>query len=279
MENSYNSPSQIADNFSKTICVKKASAPFYYLAILGFLAGVFISFGGMFSTLAGFESAKYLGLGMSKLISGLAFSVGLILVVVGGAELFTGNNLIILSVLTGNIPWKKLLRNWVIIYIFNFVGAFFIAWFYYSTGLWKTTGSDPNSILGYNILKIAVNKVNLTFWEAFSRGVLCNWIVCMAVWLADASKDITGKILSIIFPITAFAALGFEHSVANMYSIPLGMFLRNASFASEIESSRLLNLNLRGFFLGNLAPVTIGNIIGGAFFVGFMYWFAYLRKQ
>jgi len=273
------SPAQVAENFTETICVKKAKAPFLYLLVLGVLAGVYIAFGGMIATLAGFESATHLGTGLSKIFSGGAFSVGLMLVVIGGAELFTGNNLILLSALNKNIPWSGLFRNWFIVYFANFIGALFIAWLYFESGLWKTTGTFPESSLGANALKIAVTKVNLPFTEALARGILCNWLVCLAVWLATASKEVISKIFAIFFPIMTFVALGFEHSIANMYFIPLGMMLKNPLVDNAgIAAEKLAKLNWNGFLIGNLLPVTIGNIIGGAFFVGFLYWIAYVRK-
>lgn len=271
-----NAPPQIAEAFSKTVCVKKANAQTGYLIFLGFLAGAFIAFGGLIAMLAGFESAKFLGMGLSKIIGGGVFSVGLMMVVIGGAELFTGNNLIVLSTLSGEVKWSKLFRNWIIVFLANFAGALFVAWLYFQTGLWKTTGVEPTNILGLNMLKTAVGKVDLAFMPAFTRGILCNWIVCMAVWMAAGAKDIIGKVFAIFFPIMTFVALGFEHSVANMFFIPLGMFLQTP-LGEAFGMDKLANLNMNGLFMKNLLPVTLGNIIGGAFFVGFIYWFAYLK--
>lgn len=272
-------PSQIAEVFSKTMSVKKTNGSFGYLVVLGFVAGAFIAIGGLIANLAGFESAKFVGMGLSKIISGAVFSVGLMLVVIGGAELFTGNNLIVLSTLSGEVKWSKLLRNWIIVFLSNFTGALFVAWLYYLTGLWKTTGVDATNVLGLNALKTAVSKVNLTFLEGFTRGIFCNWLVCMGVWLAAAARDVVGKVMGILFPIMTFVALGFEHSIANMFFIPLGMLLKSAEFASSIDPSKLAHLNWNGFLVGNLLPVTLGNIVGGAFFVGFLYWFVYLRNE
>lgn len=256
-------PAQVAENFTETVCVKKAKAPFSYLLVLGILAGAFIGFGGMISTLAGVGTADTLGYGLSKILSGSVFSVGLMLVVIGGAELFTGNNLIMLSALNKTVPWSGLLRNWVIVYIANFIGALIAAALYYGTGLWKATPAGID--IGAAAMKIAEAKSGLAFMPAFYRGILCNWLVCMAVWLAAASKEVIGKVLGIFFPIMTFVALGFEHSIANMYFIPLGIFI-----GAKVTWGQ--------FLLNNLLPVTIGNIVGGAFFVGFMYWFAYVRK-
>ena len=282
-----NAPYQIAEVFSKTVCVKKANAHTGYLIILGFLAGAFIAFGGLVAILASFESAKFVGTGLSKIIGGAVFSVGLMMVVIGGAELFTGNNLIVLSTLSGEVKWGKLIRNWIIVFFANFAGAIFVAWLYYQTGLWKTTGleaADSLHVLGLNAIKVAVLKVNINFLEAFTRGIFCNWIVCMAVWMAAGSKDIIGKVFAIFFPIMTFVALGFEHSVANMFFIPLGIFLSRAStFSGKLipdvfTEAKLVNLTWNGLFIKNLIPVTLGNIVGGTFFVGFLYWFVYLRN-
>lgn len=273
-----NAPPQIAEVFSKTVCVKKANANFWYLAFLGFLAGAFIAFGGLMAILSSYESVKFVGLGLSKIIGGAVFSVGLMMVVIGGAELFTGNNLIVLSTLSGEAKWGKLIRNWIIVFLANFAGALFVAWLYYQTNLWTTVGADPATPLGLNALKVAVTKVNLTFMEGFTRGIFCNWIVCMAVWMATGAKDIVGKVFAIFFPIMTFVALGFEHSIANMFFIPLGMMLKTAEWATTIDAAKLANLNWNGLLMKNLLPVTLGNIIGGAFFVGFVYWFAYLRN-
>ncbi len=253
-------PAQVAENFTETICVKKAKAPFTYLLVLGILAGAFIGFGGMISTLAGVGTADTLGYGLSKILSGSVFSVGLMLVVIGGAELFTGNNLIMLSALNKTVPWSALFRNWIIVFIANFIGALLVAWLYFETRLWEATPG-----IGADAIKIAQTKAGLAFGPALFRGILCNWLVCMAVWLASASKEVIGKVFGIFFPIMTFVALGFEHSIANMYFIPLGIFL-----GAEVTWGQ--------FFMNNLLPVTIGNIIGGAFFVGFMYWVAYVRK-
>jgi formate/nitrite transporter len=166
-----------------------------------------------------------------------------------------------------------MLGKWTIVYVANFIGAIFLAWLYYHTDLWKA----GNMAVGLSALKIANAKVNLTFVQALSRGILCNWLVCLAVWMAIASREVVGKIFAIFFPIMAFVALGFEHCVANMYFIPMGMFLKNAGIASA--GFNLVNLTWGGFIFRNLVPVTIGNIIGGAFFVGCLYWLVYVKPE
>jgi len=278
VEKYFDNPGEIAQNLAENVCTNKANLQLIKLIVLGILGGAFIAFGGMMSTLILYDSAKYVGYGIGKFISGIVFSLGLILVVVGGAELFTGNNLIIISFLDKRISLLKLLRNWIVVYLCNFIGALLMVLLYYYSGLWKTNDYS----LGATILSIANTKVNFTAIEAFCRGILCNWLVCLGIWLSFASSDITGKILSIVFPVTAFVALSFEHCVANMYLIPIGIFLSNNQkvlSSLSLSLNQFTNLNIYGFFVKNLIPVTIGNIIGGAFFVGFLYWLVYLKKQ
>ena len=195
------------------------------------------------------------------------------LVLLGGAELFTGNNLLVVPLFSHRIKLKRLLRNWSIVYIGNFVGALLLVFLVYLSGYWKINSSK----VGITAINIATAKTNLSFVEAFIRGILCNWLVCLAVWLSLASKEFIGKIFGILFPIMAFVAMGFEHSIANMYFIPLGLLLSNLNpLVTSIEVS---NLTWSSFFINNLLPVTLGNIVGGSFFVGFLYWFAYRRKD
>jgi formate/nitrite transporter len=250
--------------------------------VLGMLAGVYIGFGGILSTLVSHDAAKFVGFGLSKFFGGAVFSVGLMLVIIAGAELFTGNNLIMASVLGGYTRMSKLLRNWIIVYIANFLGSILLAGIVYGSGIWKFNGMA----VGVTALNIANVKVTIPFWEAFFRAVGCNWLVCLAVWMALSSRDVTGKIFAIFFPIMAFVALGFEHSVANMYFIPLGIFLNGtviATKAAEIAQAAnttldLSNLTWGGFIFKNLIIVTIGNIVGGSGFVASLYWSVYQRK-
>ncbi len=268
---SYYTPANVADTLSKTICVKKVNESFGNLSILGILAGVYVGFGACLSTLVGHDAEKYIGVGLTKFMVGGVFSLGIMLVAIAGAELFTGNNLMFMSVLDKQSPLGKMLSKWAIVYAANLVGSALLAFIYYKTNLWKT----GNLEVGINALKIANTKVNLTFGEAFARGILCNWLVCLAMWMAIASQEITGKILAIFFPIMAFVASGFEHCVANMYFIPMGLFLKGTGVA-EVSGLNLANLNPIGF-VSNLIPVTLGNITGGAFFVGCLYWTVYIK--
>lgn len=278
MEKYCDNPVNIAINVAENVGTNKANLSIIKLIILGIFGGAFIAFGGMISTIILYDSMKYVGYGIGKLLSGITFSLGLILVVIGGAELFTGNNLIIMSLLDKKISLTKLLHNWIVVYICNFIGALLMVFLYYYSGLWKTNDFS----LGATIVSIANSKVNITIVEAICRGILCNWLVCLGVWLSFASKDVTGKILAIIFPITAFVTLSFEHCVANMYLIPIGIVLsKNKNVITNIVLSlnTLSNLNIYGLFIKNLIPVTIGNIIGGAFCVGFLYWVVYKKPN
>ena len=224
---------------------------------LSLLAGAFIAFGAMFYTVAVTDSG--LGFGPTRLLGGLAFSLGLILVVVAGAELFTGNNLVVMAWADGRIGPGALLRNWGIVYGGNFLGAVASAIFIH----WSGTLGMQDGAVAETALKIADAKISLTVDEAFARGILCNALVCLAIWLSYAARRVSGKILAIVFPITAFVALGFEHSIANMYFIPVAIMQGNGMTVIDM--------------LHNLVPVTLGNIVGGAGFVGLVYWIAYSR--
>ncbi|MBU1122859.1 MAG: formate/nitrite transporter family protein [Candidatus Omnitrophica bacterium] len=268
------SPANIADALAKTVCVAKTNASILKLIVLGILAGAYIGFGAAFATLVSSDLAKYVGVGLAKVLTGGVFSVGLMLVVIAGAELFTGNNLMLMSVLDKQVPFSKMLGKWTIVYIANFIGSVLLAWIMYKTELWK--GGD--FLTGIQALKIASAKVNLAFSPAFFRAICCNWLVCLAVWMAISSRNVIGKIFACFFPIMAFVALGFEHCIANMYFIPMGLFLKGTG-AAAASGLNLTNLNLNGFLITNLIPVTLGNIIGGAGFVGCLYWAVYVRKN
>lgn len=268
-------PKTIAETVASTIGVGKATSPWLTVFILGILAGSYIGFGGVLSTAVTFDLGPILGIGFKKFMAGSVFSVGLILVVIAGAELFTGNNLMISSVMTKDIGFGTMTKRWVLVYVANFIGSILLALILYLSGLWKA----GNGAMGAAAVGIAYGKVNLGFLEALVRAIGCNWLVCLAVWMALAARQTIGKIWAIYFPIMAFVAIGFEHCIANMYFIPAGIFLHNwagipgpAAFASG-------SLNWGSFLWGNLLPVTIGNIIGGAFFVGMSYWSAFLRTS
>jgi len=267
----HRSPQAVAEMVTKAIGVKKMTTSILNTLILGALAGVYIGFGAALATLVGHDAAANVGIGVAQILVGSVFSVGLMLVVVAGAELFTGNNLMIAGVLEKEYGFARMLTRWGLVYVDNLIGAVLLAFMMYESGLWKMASNG----VGAKAVAIAVAKVNLPFGEAFFRGIGCNWLVCLAVWMALSAKDIAGKVLSIFFPIMAFVALGYEHCVANMYFIPMGVFLKGTAAA---VAPGLETLTWGNFVTGNLIPVTLGNIAGGALFVGSLYWYVYVRR-
>jgi len=271
--------------------VKKVALPALKMFALAILAGAFIGIGAIFATTvsagsmavkdAAGAAAFFTGLpyGVTRLLAGLAFTVGLILVVVGGSELFTGNNLIMMAFASKKVSLGGLLRNWGIVYLGNFVGSIATAYIVF-LGKQYSFGSGA---IGLTALGIGEAKTSFTFIQAVALGIMCNALVCMAVWMCYSARSTTDKILAIIPPIACFVAAGFEHSVANMYFIPVSLFIKNFGDAAFFEkigktAADFPHLTWGNFFIGNLLPVTIGNIIGGAFMVGLIYWFIYLRK-
>jgi len=268
------SPAAMAQK-AETVGVTKGKLDTLTTILLGILAGVFIGLGAMFCTVVTTDTG--LGFGLTKLLGGLAFSLGLILVVIAGSELFTGNTLITMSWISGRISFACLLRNWGLVYFANLAGALSLAGLMFYTYQWTFNGYG----VGANALLIANAKVNLSFGSALARGILCNALVCLAIWLCFSARTVVDKILAIVFPITAFVAAGFEHSIANMYFIPMGMLMAGQPAvlaAAGVTAGGIANLTWMGF-VGNLVPVTIGNIIGGAILIGAIYWLAYLRRE
>jgi formate/nitrite transporter len=266
-------PKTIAETVAATVSVGKTTSPWLSVLVLGILAGAYIGFGGLLSTTVTFDLAARIGVGLTKFLAGSAFSLGLMLVVIAGAELFTGNNLMVSSVLTKDITARTMAQRWTLVYVANFIGSIVLAFVFYLSGLWKT----GNGALGSAAVNIAFAKVNLGFIEALVRGIGCNWLVCLAVWMALAARQTIGKIFAIYFPIMGFVAMGFEHSIANMYFIPTGIFLHQWAGIVSPVSFDPSSLSWLNFLWKNLLPVTIGNIIGGGVFVGMSYWGAYLR--
>jgi formate/nitrite transporter len=205
------SPQALAQMVTRAVGVKKATASVLNILILGVLAGAYIGFGAALATLVGHDAARHVGLGIAQVMVGAVFSVGLILVVIAGAELFTGNNLMIASVLGKEYGTSRLLSRWALVYAANFIGSVLLAFIMYESGLWKMA----SNAVGAKAIAIANAKVNLPFGEAFFRGIGCNWLVCLAVWMALSAKEVSGKVLAVFFPIMAFVALGYEHCVAN----------------------------------------------------------------
>ena len=279
--NQYLTPEEITE-VTIQVGIKKTKASALNLFILGILAGVFIAFASEGSNMAAFNLfAKPETYGLGKALAGAIFGTGLMLVVIAGGELFTGNTLILAGVLDKRISVKAMLRNWVIVYLGNLVGSVLIAYMMNESGLF----SSGANMLGGVTLKIATYKVGLEFIPAFYLGILCNWLVCLAVWMAYGAKDISGKILAIFFPIWLFITSGFEHSIANMYYIPAGIFAKTnpamieAASQLGVSAEKLNHLNWSSFFINNLIPVTLGNIVGGGLFVGAAYWFVYIKNN
>jgi formate/nitrite transporter len=268
-------PAEMAQRV-ETVGVKKAKLDAATTFALAILAGAFIALGANFATLVWADNG--LNYSLSRLLGGLVFTLGLILVIVGGAELFTGNNLIVMAWAARKVSTWGLLRNWLIVYVGNFVGSVLTAYGMYLSHQWTF---DANKV-GVAALHVATTKVTLDFLPALMLGIFCNALVCLAVWLCFSAHTTTDKILAIIPPISAFVAGGFEHSIANMYFIPLGLFLRDEPsvlLAANKTAEQLASLTWQGFFINNLLPVTLGNIIGGAIMVAAMYWFIYLRHN
>jgi formate/nitrite transporter len=266
-------PKTIAETVAQKVGVGKTTSPWLSVLVLGILAGAYIGFGGMLATTVSFDMAGYLGVGFTKFMTGAVFSLGLMLVIIAGAELFTGNNLMISSAIAREITFGRMLERWGLVYVANFIGSILIALLFVFSGLWRLS----DGALGAAAVKIAYGKVNLPFIQALLRAVGCNWLVCLAVWMALAARQTIGKIFAIFFPIMGFVALGFEHSVANMYFIPTGIFLRLFGGVAAPAGVAAESLSWLNFLWRNLLPVTIGNIIGGGVFVGMSYWSAYLR--
>ena len=262
MCSSFKSPVDTAKAISAT-AGSKNSANIVNVILLSFLAGAYIAFGGLLAIIASAGMLKAgAPVGLEKFVFGAVFPVGLIIVVLAGSELFTGNVMFMtIGVLDGSASVGGLAKNWVLSWVFNFVGALFVAYVLaYMGGLFPA-----DSAFATKATSVATAKVGLAWDQAFIRAIGCNWLVCLAVWLANASDDVIGKIFGIWFPIMAFVTIGFEHSVANMFFIPLGMFLG----AKGVTWSTII--------MNNLVPVTLGNIVGGAIFVACIYWYTYLK--
>ncbi|PJE78650.1 putative formate transporter 1 [invertebrate metagenome] len=267
---------------AESIAVAKADKAVYKTFILAVMGGVFIAMAGIFYTVVatGSHGPSALPYGMTKLIGGIAFSVGLILVVLCGAELFTSSTLISIPCASGKVRWGVMFRNWVIVYLGNGVGSLIMVAMILYTGQWH----DAHGAIGESAMSIANAKMGHSFGQVMVLGILCNIMVCVSVWASYAARSASGKILAIILPVAVFIASGFEHSVANMYLLPVGWFVHNFADASFWQSvgrvpadfSHITGYNL---FMNNLIPATIGNVIGGAVLVGMANWLVFLKKQ
>jgi formate/nitrite transporter len=262
------SPKEIAGRVSE-FCVIKARLPLLTMWMLGMLAGAFIGLGALYYTLV--VSDATISFAAARVTGGVCFSLGLLLVVVAGAELFTGNNLLAMAWADGCVTLREVLRNWIVVCAANFVGAAGLAVIVYLSGHWEMNGGA----VGATYLKIAAAKAALPVERAFFLGVLCNILVCMAVWMALAGRSVVDKFIAILFPISAFVAAGFEHSIANMYFFPLAMLLKWHGLALPPGGDAITAAGM----LGNLAPVIAGNIVGGSVLVALVYWVIYLRGR
>lgn len=250
--------------------IAKAEGKTLRLLIWALLAGAYIAFGAQASQMVSFNLlADPDSLGVGRLVSAAVFPVGLMMVVLCGAELFTGNCLMIIGVLDRKIRIGGMLRNWVLVYLGNFLGALLVVALMKSTGLWET----GSGLLGASVIKTAQAKVQLSFGQAFVRGILCNWLVCLAVWMSTGARETVSKIFAIWFCIGLFVISGFEHSIANMYFIPAGIAAAADSGLAQLAGCDVSVLTVGNFLVKNLLPVTLGNILGGGLFVGMVYWF------
>lgn len=256
---------------AEDVGVAKANMDGLTMFLLSILAGAFISLGGVFFTrvVSGIEVT-----GPIRLLGGMTFCIGLILVIIGGAELFTGNNLIVMATISRKVSVSLLLRNWLIVYVGNLAGAIATAYMLYLSKQHESL----DMVVGATAVKIAAAKCNpdIGFTAYFFKGIYCNVLVCLAIWMCFSSRTSLDKIACILFPITAFVTCGFEHCVANMYFISIGLFLKNTYINTPLVGD-LTNLTWANFFIVDLLPVTLGNIIGGAGFVGLFYWLIYRR--
>jgi formate/nitrite transporter len=267
-------PAEMAQR-AEAIGVRKAQTPAAAMFTLAVLAGAFIALGALFATTVTAGTASAWPFGVTRLLAGLVFSLGLILVVVGGAELFTGNNLIVMAWASRKVTTASLLRNWALVYAGNFVGAV-------GTALLSVLARQyafGAGAVGATALSIAHAKLELDFVPAFFLGVLCNALVCLAVWLSYSARSTIDRVVAVVPPIAAFVTAGFEHSIANMYFIPVALLLRTVEPGLAAGSGLdLSSLTWSAFAVRNLIPVTLGNILGGAGLVAVVYWSVYLRK-
>ena len=265
------SPEEVC-RYVEEVGIKKANNKPMQTLLLGILAGMFIALGAYASTVA---SHGITDPGIQKFVAGIVFPVGLIMVLICGSQLFTGNSLLSIAWAQKKISTGQMLRNWFIVWIGNFIGAFLIAALIFASGLLST-----GTVGGYAV-KVAATKASIGFGPAIASGILCNIIVCLSVWGTYAAKDVTGKVLMGFFPIFAFIIAGFEHCVANMYYFSIGLLAKTRPMfveTSHVAIEKLDNLSVVGIF-NNLIPVTIGNVIGGAFCIGIIYWIIYIKTN
>ena len=256
----------------ETVAVGKATMKLGPMFALAVLAGMFIGMGGLFMLIV--KADATLPFAASQVLGGLCFALGLLCVIVAGAELFTGNTLMIAAKASGKIGWGGLLRNWGVVYLGNLVGALLLV---FIVSMCDMKGMNGGA-MGNAMIATAVNKINLPWSTIFFRGIMCNVLVCLAVWMGFAGKTVIDKVFTTIFPVMAFVAMGFEHCVANMFFLPMGLvtFGQLADAYAGNAATEILNL---GGVLWNISAATLGNIVGGAVLVGLVYWLAYHKKE
>ncbi len=271
-------PNSVAHELADQVMPAKANFRKSKTFVLAIAAGALIAFGAQVSLTVMTGTAENLSWGIAKLVGAMTFATGLMMVVLTGSELFTGNVMMTLSVIEKKTSFAKLLRNWIIVYAGNFIGSLLIAFLIYYSGC----SHNSHEALGVLSLTTAYQKVNLTWVEAFTRGILCNWLVCLAIWMASSARLVIGKIFAIFFPIMTFVASGYEHSIANMFFLTNGIFAKHSAAivaASGLSAQQLATLNIKSLFLSNLIPVTLGNMVGAIVFVVLLFWTAYLRDD
>lgn len=264
-------PAQMAQAAEDAAYAKATGRPLKSF-LLGLTAGGYIAIGFVFfvTSQVGADELSY---GVAKVLGGIVFSTGLVLVVLTGAELFTSSTLTLTARASGRITWGQLLRNWLVVFVANFLGALTIVGLIYVAGTWHNAEGQWGKV----VLDVSTAKLDHSFLEAFALGILCNLMVCLAVWAAYSGRTTTDKVLAVTLPIALFVATGFEHSVANMFMLPLGILISDTAGAdfwagANIDASSYANLTWDSFLLDNLLPVTLGNIVGGGVMIGIMYW-------
>ncbi len=270
-------PGNVAHELAESVMPTKANFRKTKTFVLAIAAGALIAFGAQVS-LTVMTGTEQLSWGLAKLVGAMTFATGLMMVVLTGAELFTGNVMMSFAVIEKKTSFMKLLRNWSIVYLGNFVGSIILAALIYFSGC----SHNSHEALGVMGLTTAYSKASLPLVEAFTRGILCNWLVCLAIWMASSSRHVIGKIFAIFFPIMTFVASGYEHSIANMYFLTNGLFLKHTPAvvaASGLTADQLSHFTWQTCLFNNLIPVTLGNIVGAMVFVVLLFWTAYLRDD
>lgn len=265
-------PAEVAKNYI-AIGKGKVNIPIVKLIVLGLMAGAFVALGGVSSTAVAVSLSEA---SFGKFLGACIFPGGLTMVLLAGSELFTGNALLVIPLLEKEIKLGGVFKNWVFVYIGNFIGSLLVA----SAIVFSHQVGMFDNGLAVSIISTATTKCSLSFSDAFIRGIMCNFLVCIAVWISFAAKDVANKIIGLFFPILIFVICGFEHCVANMYYISAGLLAKSNPVYMEAAKAAGVNLNslsLKGFLVDNMIPVTLGNIVGGLF-VGCIYWYLYLKK-